>query len=96
MTSESGPDLQSSSAADISCNTSMQQQAAQHVSQCQQAFRCCWLCSYYATRFALAFGDSVGSVGIFGSPLQYGLMYNVGAAPNAALAGTIPLTVFFM
>eukprot|EP00775_Hariotina_reticulata_P009992 gene9992-10147_t len=46
--------------------------------------------------FALAFGDSVGSVGIFGSPVQYGLMYNVGAAPNAALAGTIPLTVFFM
>lgn len=49
-----------------------------------------------AARFALAFGDTVGSVGIFGSPLQYGLMYNVGAAPNAALAGTIPLTVFFM
>lgn len=49
-------------------------------------------------RFGIAFGDSpANSAGILGSPASLGgLMYNVGAVPNADLAGTIPLTVFFV
>eukprot|EP00775_Hariotina_reticulata_P009990 gene9990-10145_t len=46
--------------------------------------------------FALAFGGSVGSAGFFGNPMDYGLMYNVGAAPVSTLCGHIPLVVFFM
>jgi hypothetical protein len=46
-------------------------------------------------RFGLAFGESVnGSYGIFGNPSKYGLLHNVGAEPNADLAGTIPLSLF--
>uniref|UniRef100_A0A383V2C3 Ammonium transporter n=1 Tax=Tetradesmus obliquus TaxID=3088 RepID=A0A383V2C3_TETOB len=45
--------------------------------------------------FGLAFGDSVnGSYGIFGSPVKYGLLHNVGAVPEPAFAGTIPLSLF--
>jgi Amt family ammonium transporter len=46
-------------------------------------------------RFGLAFGESVnGSYGIFGNPSKYGLLHNVGAVPDAALAATIPLSLF--
>jgi Amt family ammonium transporter len=45
--------------------------------------------------FGLAFGESVnGSYGIFGNPSKYGLLHNVGAAPDAALAANIPLSLF--
>jgi hypothetical protein len=47
--------------------------------------------------FALAFGPSVeNSAGIFGNPGTYGLMWNVGADPDPALAPTIPLLLFFL
>jgi Amt family ammonium transporter len=50
-----------------------------------------------ACRFGLAFGESVnGTYGIFGNPTKYGLLHNVGAAPDAALAATIPLSLFMV
>ncbi|KAG5190560.1 ammonium transporter [Tribonema minus] len=45
--------------------------------------------------FSLAYGESVAG-GIIGNPSTYYFFNNVGAAPNAALAPTIPLTLFAM
>lgn len=47
--------------------------------------------------FGLAFGPSPpGSAGIIGNPAGLGgLMFGVGAAPNADLAATIPLSVYW-
>lgn len=45
--------------------------------------------------FSFAFGPTAAA-GLFGHPGAYGLMYNVGAAPNPDLAPTIPLTLFFL
>ena len=42
--------------------------------------------------FSLAFGDSIG--GVIGDPRTYFAFQNVGGAPNAAFAGTIPLALF--
>ncbi len=48
--------------------------------------------------FSLAFGDSINiagpGTGIIGNPFTYFMFRNVGAAPNPALAGTIPLALF--
>lgn len=44
--------------------------------------------------FSLAFGESAGPPGFIGNPATYGLWRDVGAAPNAALAPTIPLALF--
>jgi Amt family ammonium transporter len=42
--------------------------------------------------FSMAFGDSLG--GLIGDPSTFFLFHNVGLAPNAALAPTIPLLLF--
>lgn len=47
---------------------------------------------YVFVGFSLAFGDSIH--GIIGNPFTYFMFRNVGAAPNAALAPTIPLMLF--
>ncbi|MDB5284165.1 MAG: ammonium transporter [Bacteroidota bacterium] len=47
---------------------------------------------YVVVGFSLAFGDSFH--GLIGNPLTYFMFHNVGAAPNAALAPTIPLLLF--
>jgi Amt family ammonium transporter len=66
------------------------------VSTIIQCFVCLGLITVLWTlwTFSLAFGDDAGYPGIIGSPSTYGLYKNVGAAPNPALAATIPLTVF--
>ena len=47
---------------------------------------------YVVVGFSLAFGDSFH--GLIGNPFTYFMFHNVGAAPNAALAPTIPLLLF--
>ena len=47
---------------------------------------------YVFVGFSLSFGDSWH--GIIGNPFTYFMFRNVGAAPNAALAPTIPLLLF--
>lgn len=46
--------------------------------------------------FSLAFGDDGFYPGFIGTPATYGLMYNVGGTPSPVLAGTIPLSVYFV
>lgn len=46
--------------------------------------------------FSLAFGDSLGDVGILGNPATYGLMYRVGASPNPILGPHIPWSCYFV
>ncbi len=44
--------------------------------------------------FSLAFGDSLGGLGLLGNPLTFLMFDGVGEAPNPALSPTIPLMLF--
>lgn len=48
-------------------------------------------------RYGLMFGPSINpGGGIFGNPSQFALAFNIGAAPVADFAPTIPGTLFWM
>lgn len=44
--------------------------------------------------FSLAFGDDVAGLGIIGNPSSFFMFHNVGVAPNATFAATIPFALF--
>ena len=46
------------------------------------------------SRFSLSFGEDAGYPGFIGNPATYGLFKNVGAAPVADFAASIPLVLF--
>jgi ammonium transporter, Amt family len=46
--------------------------------------------------FSLAFGDSVGGLGLIGNPLTFLMFDGVGQATNANLSKTVPLILFAM
>jgi Amt family ammonium transporter len=47
-------------------------------------------------RFSLIYGESANHDHLLGFPVTYYMFRDVGAAPNAALAPTIPVSVYSM
>jgi ammonia channel protein AmtB len=64
---------------------------------CQQLCqRLTFLAMSCTFRFSLIYGESANHDHLLGFPVTYYMFRDVGAAPNAALAPTIPVSVYSM
>ncbi len=49
---------------------------------------------WYVVGFSLAFGDSVGGLGLIGNPLSFFMFNNVGTAPHPEIGSSVPFALF--